>query len=49
MNFKQFLEGKNINLLELSKNINVPYATLHGGIEKASSLRAKKAKLKGKI
>ena len=44
MNFKKFLENKGINLLELSKNVNIPYATLYNGIEKISSLRAENLK-----
>ena len=44
MNFKNFFENKVINLLELSKNVNIPYATLYNGIEKISSLRAENLK-----
>ena len=44
MNFKKFLEQKGITILELSKQINIPYATLYNGIEKCSSLRAENLK-----
>ena len=40
MNFRTFLEEKEITILELSKQVNIPYATLYNGIEKVSSLRA---------
>ena len=44
MNFKKFLETKEITLLELSKQTNIPYATLYNGLEKSSSLRAENLK-----
>lgn len=44
MNFKKFLEQKELTILELSKQINIPYATLYNGIEKSSSLRAENLK-----
>lgn len=44
MNFKNFLEQKGITILELSKQIGIPYATLYNGIEKSSSLRAENLK-----
>lgn len=44
MNFKKFLEQKGLTILELSKQVNIPYATLYNGIEKSSSLRAENLK-----
>jgi len=44
MNFRKFLEGKEITILELSKQVNIPYATLYNGIAKVSSLRAENLK-----
>lgn len=44
MNFRKFLEKKEITILELSKQVNIPYATLYNGIEKVSSLRAENLK-----
>ena len=42
MNFKKFLEDKGINLLELSKSVSIPYATLYNGIEKIRQNKLKK-------
>lgn len=44
MNFKKLLEEREISLLELSKVCDIPYATLHNGIEKPSSLKSENLK-----
>lgn len=44
MNFKRYLEQNKLSLSDLSKACNIPYATLHNGIEKPSSLKSENLK-----
>lgn len=39
MNFKEFLKERNISVLKLSQECNIPYSTLLSGIEKPESMR----------
>lgn len=44
MNFKKYLEEKNLNILDLSKACDIPYSTLYNGIEKPNSMRIENLK-----
>lgn len=44
MNFKQYLAERNIGLSDLSKACDIPYTTVHNGIEKPSSIRSENLK-----
>lgn len=44
MNLKKYLEEKSLNISDLSKACDIPYATLYNGIEKPNSMRVKNLK-----
>lgn len=44
MEFKKILEDKGINIAELSKACDIPYATLYNGIQKPNSIKAENLK-----